>query len=292
MTTPANELEFSPIDPSAIPFPVVVETLTYEDILAEMVADLMLRDPAFDSLSEADTVHKVLEVAALREVNIRQRVNDAAKAVTLAYSTSTDLDNLGALFGVLRLADETDDALRVRITLALEGFSVAGPAGAYVFHARSADPTVKDIDVRGRTPGDGDVTVTVLSSIGDGTPDPALLVTVYDYLSDETRRPITDQVFVVAPTIVNYTIEAVLWLFDGPDATVTLAQAQANAEAYIELHHRLGHDIPVSGVHAALHIEGVVQRVDLIQPAADIVITPQEAPYNTAIILSVGGTDE
>ncbi len=71
-------------------------------ILAEMLEDLKKRDPLFTALTESDPGYKILEVAAYRELLIRARINDAAKAVMLAYAGSENLDNLAALFGVTR----------------------------------------------------------------------------------------------------------------------------------------------------------------------------------------------
>jgi phage-related baseplate assembly protein len=113
----------------------------------EMLADLRVREPSFDALVPSDPAFKILEVAAYREMLIRQRVNDAAKAVMLAYAQRGDLDQLGALLAVERLildpgnldagippTMESDEDFRRRIQLSPEGFSVAGPEGAYVFH--------------------------------------------------------------------------------------------------------------------------------------------------------------
>ena len=94
---------FTTIDLSTLPPPSVVETLDFEAILAAMLADLQARDPAFTALVESDPAYKILEVCAYRELLIRQRVNDAARATMLAYATGADLEQIGALFGVTRL---------------------------------------------------------------------------------------------------------------------------------------------------------------------------------------------
>ena len=175
---------YTPIDLSTVPAPNVVEALSYETILAAMLTDLQTRDTAFTALVESDPAYKILEVAAYRELLIRQRVNDGARAVMLAYATGSDLENLSALFGVTRkILDEgdatalppipptfeTDAALRYRTQLALEGLSTAGPIGAYQFHALSVDG-VKDAGIQGPPNTDpGEVLVTILSATGSGT---------------------------------------------------------------------------------------------------------------------------
>ena len=82
---------------------------------------------------------------------------------------------------------ESDADFRRRIILAPEGYSVAGPEGAYIFHALSADPDVLDASATSPTP--GEVVVTVLSRTGDGTAPPELLATVEAAGSaDDVRR--------------------------------------------------------------------------------------------------------
>lgn len=281
---------FTPIDLSKLPFPDVVETLDYEVILAAMLADLQVRDETFTALVESDPAYKILEVAAYRETLLRARINDAAKAVMLAYATANDLDNIVALFGVERLDGEGDSALRLRAHLALEGYSTAGPVGSYTFHALSADATVKDVDIA--SPDPGDVVVTVLSTVGDGTPDSDLLDLVEATLNDEEIRPLTDAVTVQAATIVEYTVDAELYLYGGPDAETVRAEAESRLLTYLSDHHRLGHDITLSGLFAALHVEGAVQRVELTEPSETLVIAADEAAYCTSVSVVVAGTDE
>jgi phage-related baseplate assembly protein len=104
---------YTAVDLSQLPFPDAVETLDYETILAEMLDDFHTRmtaiEPTFVPLVEGDPAYKVLEVAAYRELVIRQRVNDAIKAVCLAYAAGADLDQIGARFNVERLLIQAGD---------------------------------------------------------------------------------------------------------------------------------------------------------------------------------------
>ncbi len=295
---------FTAVDLSRLPFPVVVEPLDYERIRAAMLDDLRERWPAFDALLESDPAVKVLEVAAYRELLLRARINDAAKAVTLAYASGSDLDHIASLFGVARLlvtpADpmatpprpavyESDDDLRRRVQLAFEGFSTAGPDGAYLFHALSADGQVLDASVD--SPAPGEVVVSVLSRTGDGSASPELVAAVQAALSAEDVRPLTDHVTVVSAQIVPYTVSATLTLYPGPDATVVLADAQARLSAHLAAHHRLGRDITRAGLIAALCTAGV-QNVVLASPADDIAVTSRQAAWCTSAEVSLGGVDE
>lgn len=288
---------FTNVNLAQLPAPPVVQVVDYETILAEMLADLVARDATFSALVESDPAYKILEVAAFREVLIRERVNSAARAVMLAYAIGADLDHLGALVDVARLelvpADldngtpatmESDDDFRRRIQLAPEGFSVAGPEGAYVFHALGADPDVADVAAISPTP--GVVEVYVLSRSDSGIPAPSVLANVAATLTAETVRPLTDFVSVFAVDAVTYTVEAEIAVFDGPDMEVVRATAQAAAEAYVTAQRMIGLPVARSGLFAALHGAGV-RNVNLIQPAADVAVDPQQVAICTGVAVSV-----
>lgn len=295
---------YTAVDLSQLPAPGVVEAIDFEAILAEMLADLQARDPVFTALVESDPAYKILEVAAYREVLLRQRVNEAARAVMLAYAGGADLENLAALFGVTRLTIdpgnpsavppvpptlEPDADFRRRVQISLEGFSTAGPAGAYVFHALSASGDV--LDASATSPSPGDVLVTVLSRVGSGAASPALISTVQAALSAQDVRPLTDNVVVQSAAIVNYAITATIYCYAGPDRALIIAAAQAAAAKYAADQHRVGKDVTLSGIYAALHQPGV-QRVDLASPTANIVISTSQASWCTAITLTDGGVDD
>jgi phage-related baseplate assembly protein len=297
--------QFSPIDLSQLPAPDVVESLDFEQLLAERKAYLVSLYPVEEQADivarlalESEPLNKLLQEMAYRETVLRQRINDATRAVMLAYAMDNDLDNLGALQNVERLqitpadpdavppqaaVNEANSRYRQRIQLAPEGFSTAGPVGAYTFHALSASAQVKDVDIDSHTP--GIVTVTVLSTLGDGTPAAELLVSVTDTLNDEDVRPLCDTVEVTGAQIVTYQVNAELTFYSGPDKALVKAAAEAAAQQYVEEHHRLGHDITRSGLFAALHRPGV-QNVQLTAPAADVLIDNNQAAYCTAIAVS------
>lgn len=295
---------FTVINLSALPAPVVVEQIDFETILAEMVADLQARDPTFTALVESDPAYKVLEVAAYRETLVRQSANEMCLAVMLAYAENSDLDQIGANFSVQRLVldegnpdaippipptYESDDDYRARIQLSLEGLTTAGSKGSYIFHGLGADADVKDIDAVSPMP--GNVTVYVLSRTGDGTASPELLATVAATLNGEQIRPMTDNVTVQSSAIVTYTVVAELVILPGPDPEV-VRQASVDAiTSYTEAQRKIGYDVTLSGVYAALHQPGV-QRVNLTSPTANLVIGDGQASYCTSITVTVAGTTD
>lgn len=299
------------IDLSQLPAPDVVEVLDYETLLAERKATLISLYPAEQQATiartlalESEPIVKLLQENAYREVILRQRVNEAAQANMVAYANDGDLDQLGANNGVTRLtlvpADDTtipptpavmesNDDFRLRVASAFEGLSVAGPTGAYEYHAKSADGRVADASAISPSP--ACVTVTVLSREGNGEAPADLLAVVDAALNDEDVRPVADRVTVQSASIVNYAVEAVLYLYPGPEAEPVRAAAEKKLAAFVSAQARLGRDIRKSALYAALHVEGV-QRVELAQPAADVVLNKTQAAYCTGYSITVGGSDE
>ncbi|MNG63958.1 Baseplate J-like protein [compost metagenome] len=299
------------IDLSQLPAPLVVEALDYEDILAERKATLISlypeeqREAISRTLAlESEPIVKLLQENAYREVILRQRVNDAAKAVMLAYATGSDLDQIGANFNSPRLvitpADETtipptpavmesDEDYRLRLQDAFEGMSTAGSAGSYRFHARSADGRVADVTAISPTP--ASVIVTVLSREGDGTASPELLQAVNMALNDEDVRPVGDRLTVQSAKITRYVIEAVLSLYPGPEVAPILDTADKRLRAYVQNMRRLGRNIRRSGINAALKVEGV-EDVQIAKPVADIVLDKTQAGYCTGCTITPGRADE
>ncbi len=290
---------FTTVDLSQLAFPPVVETLDFEAILAAMIADLQARNPTYSALVESDPAYKILEVCAYREVVLRQRVNDAAKAVMLAYAVGANLDVIGANFDVERLlldaGDDTaippvpptyeaDADFRRRIQLSFESYTTAGSEGSYVYNALSADPDVKDVSVTSPTP--GQVNVYVLSKTGTGAASSDLLVAVDGALNAESVRPLTDNVVIFSANIVSYAITAELVLFPGPDSSVVLQAAQDAINAYVIENKRLGLDIALSAIYAQLQQPGV-QQVNLTLPAANLSINETQAANCTGITLTV-----
>lgn len=298
-------MSFTPIDLSKLPAPNIVEEIDSKTILSQMVNDLRRRDPGFTALVESDPAWKILEVAAYREMLVRQRVNDAARGVMLAFAAGSDLDQTGALFGVARKiitpADpdavppreaimENDRDFRFRITLALEGQSTAGPEGSYLYHALKC-PSVKDASIVGPPiVSPGQVLVTILGHSKDGTVSEQIIEEVKLLLNAEHVRPITDEVIVRAARIQYYSIHATLFTYDGPDPSVIVDRARKNVEQFVLENHRVGRAIPLSGIYAALHIEGV-QRVELKDPKETLKLDHTQAPYcsNDGISISHGG---
>ena len=295
----------STLDLSRLPAPIVLEPLDFEALYQEALTDFRaLMGGNWSAALESDPVVKLLEKAAYDKMMSRARINDAAKALLLAFARDSDLDHLAANYNVKRLlvvaADpgavppieaqyESDDSLVERTLFAFEGLSIAGPRDAYVFHAMSADGRVADARVGSPSP--AIVEVSILSRIGDGVASEDLLEVVRKALSDEDVRPLGDRVIVRSAGLIGYRIEAVLYLYPGPEIELILAEARSSLDRYINTQRRLGRDIRRSAIHAALHVSRV-QRVELIHPVADVVVLDHQAANCTGFSVAFGGTDE
>ncbi|AXW01375.1 baseplate assembly protein [Ralstonia pseudosolanacearum] len=299
------------IDLSQLPAPAVVETLDYEAILAERKDYFVSLHPADQQDAvrttlelESEPITKLLQENAYRELVWRQRVNDAARGVMLAFAEGEDLEQIAANCNVRRLtitpADDTtvpptptvmegDDSLRERAQEAFEGLSVAGPTKAYEFFARSADGRVAD--ARAISPAGAEVVVSVLSHLNDGTADESLLAAVRTALSGDDTRPLGDRLTVQSATIVPYRIRATLYLASGPAAEPILDAAGKRADTYRTTRRRIGRDINRSAITAALHVEGV-EKLVLHEPAADVALDLTQAGYCTGVDIVNGGTSE
>lgn len=295
----------STLDLSRLPAPLVLESLDFEALYQEALTDFrVLMDGNWSAALESDPVIKLLEKAAYDKLMGRARINDAAKALLLAFARDSDLDHLAGNYNVQRLlvvpADlsavppieaqyESDDSLVERTLLAFEGMSIAGPRDAYVFHAMSADGRVAD--ARAGSPSPATVEVSILSRIGEGLATEDLLEVVRQALNDEAVRPVGDRLIVQSASLINYQVEAVLYLYPGPEIELSLTEAKAALQRYINTQRRLGRDIRRSALHAALHVSRV-QRVELIHPAEDVVVLDHEAANCTGFSVVIGGTDE
>ncbi len=294
------------IDLSKLPAPTVIEPLDYEQIFETRKAALIACYPesqraelAATLALESEPLVILLQENAYRELLLRQRINEAAKAVMLAYAQGSDLDHLAALLNVVRLTIqpgnreatppveplyESDAALRERAQKAFERLSTAGPRTAYVMHARAADGRVADASAISPSP--ATVVISVLSHEGDGTASETLLEQVRRALNEETVRPLGDRVIVQSAQIIPYTIKATLVLRPGPEAEPIVDAARSRLQEYVTHQRHLGASIRRSALFAALHVEGV-QNVLLDAPAHDHTLTPTEAAFCTGMQVDV-----
>ncbi|HED2500225.1 TPA: baseplate J/gp47 family protein [Serratia marcescens] len=296
------------IDLSQLPSPQIIEPLDFETILVDVKAVMIAAFPADQQASvaaalslESEPLNVIAQAMAYRELLLRRRINEGAAACMLSHAEGTDLDNLAANLDTERLTItpetdtsdavmESDEALRLRAQSAFEGMSVAGPSAAYEYFARSASGKVAD--ARATSPAPAEVVIAVLSTDSDGTASPELLAAVTAAVNDEEVRPLGDRVTVRSADIVDYSIDAELFLYPGPESEPIINAAMASLRSFLaDNDKKIGRDVARSAISASLHVQGV-QRVALRSPSTDLQISDTQAARNIGYTVENGGTDE
>ncbi|KVF73370.1 baseplate J/gp47 family protein [Burkholderia vietnamiensis] len=294
------------IDLSALDPPDLVEMLDFEELYQRKLEHFKRIYPDWTAALESDPVVKLLELAAYEDVRFRARVNDAGRAVLLAYATGADLEHLAALWNLKKevvdpgdpeahppipVTYERDERLRLRTQMGIERASTAGPFGAYRSMAMDASADVADVRVD--RPEGGVVRVVVKSYSNGGVASAALLDTVRRALSPEDRRPLNDTLLVVPARPVEYSIDADVYIGRGPDPGVVLAARRQDLDIAIAAGEALRVGMPRSAVTGALHpkASGVV-RVDLKAPVADVVCAIDQFARCTSIVLNPKVNDD
>jgi len=308
---------FKLLDLSKVPVPDIIAVPDFETKYNELKAILLGLNPNYAEVLalESDPLAMALQTFAYREMVLQAKINDATRANMLASAKGNDLDGYAAGYNVVRLVVqqgdplarppvpqimEDDESLRRRTQMAFDGLNTAGSDDAYVFHALSALGKVLDADATSPSP--CNMVVTLLSRDGNGTPDNDLLVTVRRYfgLTDDGTaaavksskvRPLGDRLSVVGADITEYAVNAELTILPGPAGSTIQQTAEAAVQVYALDRHKLGYGVTRSGLYAALHQAGV-HNVNLISPAADLIMNNTQAAYCTGVTVTIGGVDE
>ena len=274
-------------DLASLPTPAVIEPLAFETVFTELQAEFQSRYPDYSALLASDPAVKLLEVAAYREVLLRNRINAAAKASLLAFATGSDLDHLAAFYGVARLNSESDEALRLRTRQRIIGFANAGGVAHYRYWALSASHKVADVEVDSPEP--GRVRISVLAKGEEQTVSNAVLDAVRAVVLRDDIRVLTDTVEVVPAELMPVTVHARLWLY--PDAPLeTLAAIQAVSASTLAAFAGLGWDLTRSWIVGQLQRAGV-HKVELLSPTTDIRVAANQAVRLASLNLEFAGRD-
>lgn len=269
----------------------------FEEIRQEYINCLSDEDrEEFEPISRlrSDPLVKFFELVAIREGLMIGAVNDAVHAVLIAFAKGGDLDHIAATYlrtqrKVIQEGDEgagideikeNDESLLQNAIEAPDAFATAGPARAWERHAKDADTEVKDAKFTSIEP--LDATITILSREGSGQASEELRRTVLDYLDDDIRTPQGDVVTVKSAEIIDWQLEAVLTMGDGPDSSIVLNAAIEAVQTYADRQHGLGRPIRIGALYRALQQEGV-DKVDLIRPLEDIEPSDVQSAYMSSI---------
>ncbi|WP_264688575.1 baseplate assembly protein [Wolbachia endosymbiont (group B) of Catoptria pinella] len=243
----------------------IIEKLSYEEIFSRMKEELVCRDETFSALVESDPAIKILEVAAWRELLLRQRINEAVKGNLLKFAMGENLDNLAEFYGVERQKEEDDERFRKRVKAKIKGWSTGGSKEYYRYHALSADSRVKDALVESKVP--GSVQISILST----TVSEELLEIVKKQVTRDDIRVLTDTVTVIGCNITEIDIHSRMSI----SPVISEEEIKKQFIKKFELAKRLGWSVTRSWIIANLFVEGV-ENVELIEPKEDVVVLGNE----------------
>lgn len=260
---------FLALDLTQLAPPDLIEEINAEQIIAEQKAWILARWeavratrpdlPPLDTLGlESEPMTIIVEAYAYRETLVRALVNDKARAVLLAYATGNDLDHVGLSFDVARMSEnsvpEDDARYRRRIQLSPEAFSVAGPAGAYEYHALTTSMSIFDAAAFSPTP--GAVHVAVIGAGIEPVSD-AVISALVRRFRDDHLVPLTDSVTIRRAEIVPVDVALDVWLPLGPDAALIEATIRTAVDNYFLSRARVGMNVFPAGFIAAAKLPAV-----------------------------------
>ncbi|WP_019833767.1 baseplate assembly protein [Sphingomonas sp. PR090111-T3T-6A] len=260
------------VDLSSLPPPTVVAPLSFEAILANLIADFRTRLPDFDALLESDPISKLMEAFAYRELLTRADANDQARSVMPAFAKGANLDQIVARLGLTRLVVtpatdaapavmERDEDLLRRYLLSPELMAIGMTAGGYEARVRTVAPSVKDVSVINT--GGGGISIVLLGRDGDGTVPPETVGMVAAAFAGEDATQLTDIVTVSAATILPYSATLTLWIRPGPAPIVVQAAAMTAARAYAAGRHMIGRAVYADMLRAAAASVGGIERASI-----------------------------
>lgn len=278
---------------AALPTPEVLETYSFETILARRKAEMASRAPAYGFQYdvgglESDPGVVLLEEASYEEMLLRERGNNIARARYLYFARGSEIDHLGAFYDVTRMAGESDDRLKQRIILAVMGRSTGGTEPRYRAVAMGASIRVTDAKVY--TEGtDPTVHVAVFAADNNGVADDALLQQVRDAVTAPGVRMVNDTIDVRSAVVqvVNVVVNMTL-LRDTSSAILTQLAADLPAQWVRES--GLGRDLTHDWLKSKLVVPGVY-KATVTSPAADVVMPPYSAVRIGTVTLNLAGRD-
>lgn len=185
---------------------------------------------------------------------------------------------------------ESDDDFTERIYHAPAGYSVAGPSEAYEYHARNFRPDVDD--VKAYTPEPCVVRVLFLLE-GGKLPTEEDCAAMAEYLSADTLRPLTDQVFAAAPEETEYNISIKYFInrSEAAQAAVIQRAVETAIAEYKAWQRKLGRDVNPSELIKRIIIAGA-KRVELTEPAYCQIDEDNIAALETETVIYGGLEDD
>lgn len=208
------------------------------------------------------------------------------KSILNYFNPAIEATNLTLSQGGLEM--ESDDRFRERVKLAPNQFSNAGPRGAYDYYVRSVRQDIVHVGLHSPRPGK----VRVYPLLETGLPDQNLLLKVYETLSDENIRPLTDEIEVISPTQIDYSVTMHIELYKGSSIEQVVSATEVALENYAaRLARTLSRDLVASQWVGVAHTVPGVYRAWSNLPESTGVAQPGDWLHNTGITVIFEGFD-
>lgn len=185
---------------------------------------------------------------------------------------------------------EDDVSYRERIWLSSDSYSTAGPEGAYIFWAKSADANIAD--VKPISPSPCVVDIVVLMKDGE-LPSQAVLDAVVAAVTPKNRRPMSDNVSAVAPTEDTYNIDLTYYISNErktEEAAIRslIEDAGGAVDQYKAWQHaELGRDVNPDELRRYMLMAGAF-RINITSPVFTAVVDDNVAKCGTVNVVYGG----
>jgi phage-related baseplate assembly protein len=162
---------------------------------------------------------------------------------------------------------------------------VAGPKGAYIYFAKSADPSIVDVACVTTNPGEVTLYPLCLNGVLASQTIKSLIL---DICSDTKVRPQNDTVLVADPSVVEYAIQVELITYNGAVNADVLTAVNTALSAYETARlNKLGVDVVISQIIGQCIILNQVYKASVISPSADIVAAQNVYTKCTGITVTI-----
>ncbi|MBI3727088.1 MAG: baseplate J/gp47 family protein [Burkholderiales bacterium] len=276
------------VDLTKLPPPAIIEELDFEALVTVHKQDLLQRQPGAANVLglPSEPLVKQIEAFAYREMLLRNRINQAARANLLAFATGTDLDHKGAFYDLARMPGEADDRYRLRIQLRIAALAGNGTPEQYRLIAMTASPNVRAASVSSPSAG----VVSVVLWLIDVSQAQITSAAVMAALNAPNVRPLGIPVLVAVAQPLALNVTATLWRDASAPADI-VTKITASFVASLSTYASLGRSVPLSWVTTQLQQPGI-SRVEFPvngQPAGNTVLAADQYAVAGAIQLTDGG---
>lgn len=161
--------------------------------------------------------------------------------------------------------EENDTEFYNRLRESEETYTTAGPKGSYIYHTKTVSSQISDVSAESPTPGNVDIRILLY---GGKMPGEELIKEVKKHLDADNIRPLTDNVMIAAPEVVEFDIEATYYIQKGKE--INTKEIQRVVDLAVESYKlwqtsKMGRDINPSYFNSIIMNTGI-KRVDIKKP--------------------------